>query len=93
MIEPWEDPRTMVDIVRDLLEMVKEKEFTTDQVRCSRSCCYEWWTSCSECSAKEEGYKEPEKHDDDCKLAALIKEAEGYLNVEEDLLLEQEVPS
>ena len=87
------EPRTTVDIMRDLLEVVQEKEFTTEQVRCSRSCCYDWWTSCSECSAREEGYKEPEKHDDDCKLAALIKEAEGFIKVEEDILDEQEVAS
>ncbi|KKN65753.1 hypothetical protein LCGC14_0478920 [marine sediment metagenome] len=80
--------RTTVDIVRDLLDDVKHNEWTE---------YFDWnhnrsYVTCSYCRAPKVS-KGEEGHEKDCYLLELIKAAEGFINVEEDLLNEKEVPN
>lgn len=78
--------RTHADLVRDLLEIAISTEWETTYERCGRGCCGEWKTRCPSCGQDEEseadGYR---THKPGCRRAALILEAEAFLNVEEEL--------
>ncbi len=88
-----DDPRTHLDMMRDLLVHAKEREWFGAWETCSRSCCQKYHTRCSECGVDEGDYDKPEsyrKHKPECRLAALILEAETYLEVEDKLAEERE---
>lgn len=76
------EPRTTVDIVRDLIAVVLESEWTPiwdSCCRCSGDCQCKA-DGCRECG----GYKRDDPpHETGCKVSALITEAEAYLRVEE----------
>jgi len=91
----FDEPRTNLDIIRDLIDKVKEHEWVEHYQRCGRGCCGEWSTRCDSCHADEGDYAKPEtyrQHKEGCQLAALIAEAEAYLRVEERLADERENP-
>lgn len=89
-----EEPRTHVNMMRDLLERVTAHEWVSGYERCPRNCCDDYFHRCSECEADAgDQHKNPEKykqHKPGCQLAALILEVEAYLSIEEKLQEERE---
>jgi hypothetical protein len=86
-------PRTNADILRDLLDRVKENEWVEQYTRCGRGCCGDWTTECPSCKVEQgDDYRSEtyRQHKPGCQLAALILEAETYLSVEEKLEAERE---
>lgn len=81
------DNRTTVDILRDLLEHVRENEWQEKYTLYSCGCCGEWETKCRVCDAcaGEYGDDNYRSHNPECKLAALILEAEAFLTVEGEI--------
>lgn len=79
-----DEPRTTVDIVRDLLGFVQEHEWAEVTHHCGRGChCVRGHSvECPTCDAEQPNHK------DDCRLAASIREAEAFIAAEE--WLEQE---
>jgi hypothetical protein len=90
MLQP--EPLTSPDLVRDLLEYAREHEWVHHYERCPRGCCGDWKTSCPSCDAEEGDYKSEDyqKHALDCKLAALIRRAEAFIAIEDQLAEERE---
>jgi hypothetical protein len=82
------DIRTTKNIVGDLLEFALEHEW----IERYNSRWNKWSIRCDECDADrgEFGEEDYEKHDPGCKLAALIKEAEAYIRVENEIEEESE---
>ena len=87
------EPRTHLDMMRDLFGHAQAREWVGAHESCSRGCCEKWHVRCSDCGADEGDYKKPEsyrKHKEGCKLAPLILEVETYLEVEQTLAEERE---
>jgi hypothetical protein len=80
------EPRTTLDIMRDLLCIAEEYEWVMVDNYCGRGChCYKGSTSeCPTCKGEEPNHKP------DCQRYALIKEANAFLSVEETPLEEAE---
>lgn len=78
-----EEPRTNADILRDLLAATKEREWVATYTRCGHGCCGDWSYTCSGCNGHEPN------HEKDCRIAALIQEAEAFLRAEEEALERQ----
>lgn len=76
-----DDPRTHVDIMRDLLGMVREHEWISVTHYCGRGChCVRGYgVECPTCDGAEPNHKPG------CPRAALILEVEAYLEVEEEI--------
>ncbi len=93
------EPRTTTDIMRDLLDALKEREWV--EVRHSKGCgcCPDTWeTECTSCGAEAGGtlnakghWEESREHKPGCNLAALILEAETFIRIEEQLAEEREM--
>lgn len=71
------DPRTYLDLMRDLDAALREREWMPGQV---------WWgdgydPGCPECEAPTP-VREGEGHREGCKTAALLVEVEAFLRVE-----------
>jgi hypothetical protein len=82
------EPRTVTDIMRDLLSELQNREWV--EVRKSKgcNCCPDTGTTaCTACGAEEGHWKDPnyQTHKPDCALAALIRETEAFLRIEEQL--------
>ncbi len=75
------EPRTNLDIIRDLLSFVENNQWQEREVGCGRGCCSKWKTLCPECDQEEE-----KGHGEGCRVAKLIKEAEAFIIVEEELV-------
>lgn len=85
-----EEPRTHLDIIRDLLEFTQDREWT-GETNTSCSCHPEYARSCPECGSLEYPHKgDPRTHTENCRLAKLISETEAYLRIEEGLAQERE---
>jgi hypothetical protein len=54
-------------------------------------CCGEWRTACTSCDADQGDYKSDDyqKHKPDCQLAALIRRAEAFIAIEDQLAEER----
>lgn len=78
------EPLTSPDLIRDLLEALRSREWVEVYERCRRGCCGEWHTRCTDCGDDEGSHKE------DCTLKALIVRAEAFLAIEEQLAEERE---
>jgi hypothetical protein len=80
--------RTTKNIVEDLLQFALEFEWVDEY----HSRWDEWSTRCPSCYADQGkfGEEDYEKHDPGCKLVALIKEAEAYIRVENEIEEESE---
>lgn len=100
LINEWTgEPRTTTDLIQDLLNFVERQEWS-GQVSTGCHCHPEWHDACPECRAFETPPShfrsekvESRQHEPGCKLAALIQEAEAYLNAEEELrCLKEEQP-
>ena len=81
------ESRTTKNIVDDLLQFVYGHEWVEQYFACGMGCCGEWKTICPSCGADQGIYRSEnyQKHESDCKLAALIKEAEAYVIVENEI--------
>jgi hypothetical protein len=75
------EPRTSADIIRDLLEAVREREWVEEYIPCGRGCCGRWETRCAGCG---KGNGEAGEHSADCRVAALIREVDAFLQAEEE---------
>lgn len=88
--------RETADIVRDLLEFAQSQEWEA-QINIGCSCHGDYRMGCPSCHALENpahtthSDREPRSHEPDCNLARLIREAEAYLEVEDDLAREREL--
>ena len=71
------EPRTHLDMMRDLVATLREREWMPGQVW--RGDGYD--PGCPECEALEP-VREGEGHREGCKTAALLVEAEAFLRVE-----------
>ena len=88
------EPKSVTDIMRDLLDELRKREWV--EVRHSKgcNCCPDTWeTECTSCGAEEGHYKDPnyQTHKPDCQLAALIRETEAFIRIEEQLQEEREM--
>ncbi len=73
-------PRTVANIVEDLLEIIQEEvEFCWREIPCGRGCCSDSTNDCEWCGG------ESPNHKPDCKLGNLIKEAWGFVEVEREI--------
>lgn len=89
-----DEPRLITDIMRDLLSELQEREWV--EVRHSKgcNCCRDTWeTECTSCGAEAGHYNDENyrTHKPDCKLAALIRETEAFIRIEEQLQEEREL--
>ncbi len=71
------EPRTCLDMMRDLVATVREREWMPGQVYSGDSMD----PGCPECEAPEP-VKEGEGHKSGCKTVALLTEAEAFIRVE-----------
>lgn len=80
-----DEPRTTVDIMRDLLGFVEEHEWVEVTHYCGRGC------HCVRGSGEECPTCEGEKphHKPDCRRAAIIRETEAFIAAEEQLELDR----
>lgn len=80
-------PRTHVDIIRDLYTFLKDQEWEDSQ-RDEHSCsCHpEYKKACICCFAYENPeHSDANTHDAGCRLDALLKETEAFLAVEYEI--------
>ena len=76
----FDEQRTHVDLVQDLLGFVLLNEWILVTIRCGRGCCTRGYEmQCPTCEGVE-----PE-HKLNCRRAAIIREAEAFLAVEDDI--------
>lgn len=76
-----EEPRTNVEILRDIIEYLGEQEWLGQYERCPRGCCRDWVYKCSECDTHQsEG-----KHKEGCRFERMLREGRAYLAAEEEL--------
>jgi hypothetical protein len=75
-----DEPRTTADIIRDFLEFTQEHEWFMEYIRCGHGCCGKWEHHCLSC-----GNDQKSGHKSDCRLASMIKEAEAFLAVENEI--------
>jgi hypothetical protein len=87
-----EEVRTTADIIRDLLEIAVEHEWVDVRVPCGRGCCSDSIVQCSSCDGLQPGSTNESRrskltfgHAEDCKLKALITEAEAFLRAEDSV--------
>jgi len=75
------EPRTTLDIMRDLLRVAEEHEWIVVDHYCGRGChCSEGSSSqCPTCKGVEPNHKEG------CQTHALFKEMDAFIRVEESL--------
>lgn len=75
------EPKTTVDIVRDLLRFVEEGEWVEVTQYCNRGCSCNLGTEiiCNTCNG------EKPNHAVNCERAAIIREANAFIMVEEGL--------
>lgn len=89
-----DEPRTHLDIMRDLLEFAQDHEWVDEDVYCGRGCnCLRGsHTICPECKAEKGQYgtEQYRQHEPGCRLHALILEAETYIDVEQQLEAERQ---
>lgn len=86
-----DEPRSNVDIIRDLVDFLQPFEWQLKYERCPRGCCREPVTKCTECGATvpdppdllEPQVPEEPKHKEGCRLDKTLREAEAFLRVEE----------
>lgn len=81
------EPRTIADIMRDLLEAVKSHEWV-EQYESGRGCGGDCHTRCPACGEEEGDYMVEETyrtHASGCRIQALILETEAFLRAEEVL--------
>ncbi len=78
-----DDPRTPTDIIRDMLDELREHEWLETAGTCGRGCaCLRWEYRCPSCGADRDDKK---GHKDYCRLRSLIVESEAYLaRIEEE---------
>jgi hypothetical protein len=88
------EPRTHLNMIRDLLAFAEEHKWVEGTGGCGRGCCTTTYVRCPECHADQGSYHKNRetyrKHEPGCKLAALILECTTYLEVEDALALERE---
>jgi hypothetical protein len=80
------EPRTTLDIMRDLLRFTEEYEWSgRENTACH--CHPEYTSACPECHVieGEHGKDRYRTHSPDCRLHALIKETDAFIRVEESL--------
>jgi hypothetical protein len=88
------EPRTVTDIMRDLLSELQEREWVEVRESKGCNCCPDTWTTaCTSCEAEAGNWGDPnyQTHKPDCKLAALIRETEAFIRIEEQLQEEREM--
>jgi cytochrome c553 len=73
-----EEPRTHVDMIRDLRALVAEREWVTVREGCFRGCCSENVDRCARCSGKDG------THTEDCGVPRLLLETEAFLRAEDE---------
>ena len=83
------EPRTNAEIMRDLLEAVKAREWVETAIYSPRGGYFDGTRpTCEECG--DGAGKTGDTHAADCKVAALIAETEAFLRVEDALEEERE---
>lgn len=89
------EPRTNLDIFRDLLAALKDREWVEVRHAKPCNCCHDTWeTECSSCGAEAGDYMNDDnykQHKPGCTLAALILEAETFIRIEEQLEEQREM--
>jgi hypothetical protein len=93
------EPRTVTDIMRDLLSELQNREWIEVRESKGCNCCPDTWTTaCTSCGAEVTGSHDAKgrwvasrEHKPDCALAALIRETEAFLRIEEQLQEEREM--
>jgi hypothetical protein len=88
------EPRTVTDIMRDLLSELQDREWVETRISRGCNCCRdEWEIQCRSCGAEAGDYASEDycTHKPGCKLAALILETETFIRIEEQLQEEREM--
>ena len=81
-----DEPRTLLDMC-DLLDFARDRQWS-GQVNTRCHCHPEYADACPECHVleREHGSHEQNDHEEGCRLAALITEAEAFIIAEQATL-------
>lgn len=83
MIEVENEPRTLLDIVQDLLDFARDRQWS-GQLNTSCHCHPEYGDCCPKCDVLQykRGAHEQSDHEPGCELATLIREVDAFIDAE-----------